>query len=62
MKRPKNPELDKLGIGRDRCVESSCREAGVSAKETKNMTRLLGKRAPLHEIAGNMSGRPTRAR
>lgn len=62
MKRPKNPELEKLGIGRDRCVETSCREAGVSAKETTNMKRLLGKRAPLHEIAGNLSGRPTRAR
>lgn len=44
------------------CVQGSCDKVGVSAKETRKMLALLGKRAAIHELSQNMKDRPPKFR
>jgi hypothetical protein len=61
MKRTQNRQV-KIPGRRDQCVETSCAKFGVGPKEAKKMIQLLGKRAPIHEIAANWKERPPKFR
>jgi len=39
----------------DRCVVQQCRMFGIAPAEERKLIKLLGKRAPVHEIKMNKS-------
>jgi hypothetical protein len=46
----------------DRCVIEQCRKFGIGPAEEKKLLRLLGKKAPEHELKINVPPRPPRFR
>jgi LDH2 family malate/lactate/ureidoglycolate dehydrogenase len=46
----------------DRNVAEHCQKFGISPIEERKLQKLLGKRAPLHEIQANVSHGPPKFR
>jgi hypothetical protein len=46
----------------DHSVSEHCQKFGIGPAEERKLQKLLGKRAPLHEIQANVSQRPPKFR
>lgn len=62
MEHVQNRQIRIPGPPRERCVQGSCEKLGANPKEVRKMLQLLGKRAAMHELSHNLTGRPSKIR